>query len=119
MSDRRLPVALAAIALLLAPAHAAWAQGADQTASDTAAQVFALHGQATFVLQGHDAFRSPYRGAQSLDPAARGDETADVTLYAGFQTPIGHRGLSWSALSGRGDEQPCVAGRGVKYPTGV
>jgi high affinity Mn2+ porin len=69
----------AGFALLLA-AGAARAQDADKDP-----QVFALHGQATVVLQGHGAFRSPYRGDQSLDPAARADETADVTLYAGFR----------------------------------
>jgi len=46
---------------------------------------FAVHGQATVVVQGHDAFRSPYRGDQSLDPAARAAETADLTLYAGLK----------------------------------
>jgi high affinity Mn2+ porin len=48
-------------------------------------ETFALHAQATAVVQGHDAFRSPYRGPQSLDPAARGNETADLTLYAGVR----------------------------------
>jgi hypothetical protein len=38
-----------------------------------------------FVDQGTLAFASPYRGPNSLDPGARGRETADVTLYLGFQ----------------------------------
>ena len=45
--------------------------------------LFAVHGQATFTDQYHPAFRSSYRGVDSLDPGARGDETADVTLYVG------------------------------------
>lgn len=48
-------------------------------------QAWAVHAQATVVLQGHPAFRSPYRGPQSLDPAARANETADLTLYAGVR----------------------------------
>src|SRR6185437_305583 len=79
---------LAGLALGLAlPCGAALAQtsspgGADQNAQP---QAWAVHAQATLVLQGHDAFRSPYRGPQSLDPAARGDETADATLYVGVR----------------------------------
>lgn len=46
---------------------------------------YALHAQATVTWQGHPAFRSPYAGALSLDSGARGDETADVTLYAGLR----------------------------------
>jgi high affinity Mn2+ porin len=78
--------ALLALAL---PAGAALAQTTDQSASDQAPaaqpQDWAVHAQATFVLQGHPAFRSPYRGPQSLDPGARGNETADLTLYAGVR----------------------------------
>jgi high affinity Mn2+ porin len=44
-----------------------------------------MHGQATFVNQATFAFRSPYRGPNSLDPSTRGRETADVTLYAGVR----------------------------------
>ena len=44
---------------------------------------WSLHGQATFVEQYHPAFRSPYRGANSLDPGSRGNETFDTTLFAG------------------------------------
>lgn len=46
--------------------------------------VIALHAQSTFVFQGHDGFHAPYGGPQSLDRAARGNETWDVTLYAGL-----------------------------------
>jgi high affinity Mn2+ porin len=45
----------------------------------------ALHIQATAVEQAHPAFRSPYSGPNSLQPAALGRETSDVTLYAGLR----------------------------------
>ncbi len=48
-------------------------------------QGWAIHGQSTFVDQYHPGFHSAYRGPNSLDPGSRGDETWDVTLYAGFR----------------------------------
>jgi high affinity Mn2+ porin len=44
---------------------------------------WALHGQLTVIEQYHPAFRSPYRGANSLDPGSRGNETVNATLYGG------------------------------------
>ena len=44
----------------------------------------ALHGQATFVLQGTPGFASPYSGPNSLTPHQR-KETVDATLYAGVR----------------------------------
>jgi high affinity Mn2+ porin len=64
------------------PADAPGAVGAPAPSSP--AQAFAVHGQSTFIQQGNLAFHSPYRGPNSLDPAARGRETWDVTLYLGF-----------------------------------
>jgi high affinity Mn2+ porin len=46
---------------------------------------WSLHGQTTFTEQYHPGFRSPYRGANSLDPGSRGDETTDLTLFAGLR----------------------------------
>ncbi len=46
---------------------------------------WAIHGQSTFTEIYQPAFRSPYRGPQSLDPGSRGRETWDVTLYGGFR----------------------------------
>jgi Carbohydrate-selective porin len=67
----------AAAAFLLA-----WtAAHADTTATET----WSLHAQATFVEQYHPAFRSPMRGANSLDPGSRGNETFDATLFAGVR----------------------------------
>ncbi|MDB5461217.1 MAG: putative exported protein of unknown function, partial [Caulobacteraceae bacterium] len=80
--------ALAGSMLIALVATVARAQGFDRggpAAGDNKDQAFALHVQATATLQYHPAFRSPYRGDQSLDPGARGDETADVTLYAGVR----------------------------------
>lgn len=64
-----------ALACGLAPVQAALA---DDTAS-----TWSLHVQATFADVYHPAFRSPYRGANSLDPGSRGNETFDATLFAG------------------------------------
>jgi high affinity Mn2+ porin len=52
---------------------------------DPAAEQWAIHGQSTFVGQFQPAFRSPYQGPQSLSPAAKGRETFDATIYAGFR----------------------------------
>ncbi len=68
----------AALACLL-PA-AAWAQEAD-----TPPQPWAIHAQSTFEDQYHPAFTSPFRGPNSLDPGSRGDETFDLSLYAGLR----------------------------------
>ena len=46
---------------------------------------WAIHGQSTLVEQYHPAFTSPNSGPLSLNPGSRGDETVDVTLYAGFR----------------------------------
>ncbi len=48
-------------------------------------ETWAVHGQATLVLQGHDAFRSPYQGPNSLAPQAMARETFDMTLYLGVR----------------------------------
>jgi len=68
----------------LALADEAPASGA-QASEPADQQTWAIHGQATFVLQAHDAFHSPYRGPNSLAPEANGRETFDVTLYAGVR----------------------------------
>jgi high affinity Mn2+ porin len=47
--------------------------------------IFAVHGQATFVEQAHPAFRSPYEGKNSLSGVALGRETFDLTLSTGFK----------------------------------
>ena len=49
------------------------------------ADIFAVHGQATFVEQGYPAFRSPYQGPNSLNGAAQAKETFDTTLSVGVK----------------------------------
>ena len=63
-------------------------------ASDAPAEEdWGLHAQATLLEQFHPAFRSLYRGPQSLDPGARGDETFDATAYAGLR--LWHGAEAW------------------------
>jgi high affinity Mn2+ porin len=45
-------------------------------------QLFAVHGQLTYVEQDTSNFNAPYRGRNSLSPG-RGAETTDATLYVG------------------------------------
>ena len=42
-----------------------------------------LHGQSTFVIQGHPAFRSPYQGAGSLTPGAQAANTFSSDIILG------------------------------------
>jgi high affinity Mn2+ porin len=55
-----------------------------------------LYGQATFIEQYHPAFRSAYRGANSLDPGSRGNETINVTAFAGAKLWTGAE--AWANL---------------------
>jgi high affinity Mn2+ porin len=59
----------------------------DKVASGDATlpESWSVHAQLTFTEQYHPAFRSPYRGTNSLDPGSRGDETADLTLFGGVR----------------------------------
>lgn len=68
------------IALLVPPTHA------EDAAGDTSSprEWFSIHGQFTNVTQYHARFKSPFRGANSLDPAPRANETINATLYAGL-----------------------------------
>ncbi len=77
------PLAAAAV-FALAPA-AALADDPSAIVGGGADDAFAVHGQATLVEQYHPRFASPYRGAQSLDPGQRGEETTDLTAYLGVR----------------------------------
>jgi len=57
-----------------------WASAAAVAAPDE--EVFAIHGQFTYVEQETSGFNAPYRGANSLSPNA-GAETTDATVYLG------------------------------------
>ncbi len=50
---------------------------------DESEPAWAIFGQLTNVTQGHGAFRSPYSGANSLDPHGGTEETTDITTYLG------------------------------------
>lgn len=67
---------IAALAAYLLPTNA--------FADDASDAIASVNGQATFVEQYHPAFHSPYRGANSLDPGSRGDETFAVSVIAGL-----------------------------------
>jgi high affinity Mn2+ porin len=56
-----------------------------EQAEEVEQEFWAIHGQGTNVWLLQPVFRSPYRGPQSLSPAANGRETVDVTLYAGIR----------------------------------
>ena len=59
--------------------------GAPVDSSGDTDETWNLHGQTTFTEQYHPGFSSAFRGANSLDPGSRGDETVDVTLFAGLR----------------------------------
>ncbi|MBN9544164.1 MAG: carbohydrate porin [Alphaproteobacteria bacterium] len=63
-------------------------------ATERVAEDWALHGQSTVIVQYHPAFRSPYRGTNSLDPGSRGNETVNATAYLGARLWDG--GEAWA-----------------------
>ncbi|MBO9581869.1 MAG: carbohydrate porin [Sphingobium sp.] len=65
-------------------ALAMWGGAPTQAQEAATSPDIAIHGQATFVLQGTPAFASPYVGPNSLAPD-QVKETIDVTLYAGVR----------------------------------
>ncbi|MFW2851406.1 carbohydrate porin [Sphingomonas sp. TX0543] len=71
------PFYAAATGCLFMFALPAFAQAADQPAQD-----WAIHGQATLVVQGVGGFASPYGGANSLAPR-QVKETVDATAFIG------------------------------------
>lgn len=71
---------LSTLMLGTACAQPAFAQSTD-TAPD---QTYAVHGQATLVVQGTGGFASPYAGDNSLTPSQT-QETLDATLYVGVR----------------------------------
>ncbi len=59
--------------------------GAEPGAAPATPQAWAIHGQSTFILEYHPAFRSPYSGSFSQNPGSRGDQSFDATLYGGVR----------------------------------
>jgi high affinity Mn2+ porin len=56
---------------------------------EAAPETYAVHVQLGGIVQYHPAFRSPYRGSQSLDPGSRGNEAALATGFFGFRPWLG------------------------------
>jgi high affinity Mn2+ porin len=54
----------------------------DSTSQPIREELFAIHGQLTYVEQETDGFNAPYSGPYSLTPK-RGKETVDATLFLG------------------------------------
>ena len=78
-----------AAASILAAVGAGW--GGAAVAGDAPVGLpdwLAVHGQATFTLQGTPGFASPYAGANSLTPHQR-KETIDATLFLGIRPWMG------------------------------
>jgi high affinity Mn2+ porin len=97
-SDKSL-CALAAV-LALGPAASAAAQDAPGPATEAQEPVtperWALHLQATDILQYYPAFKSPFQGPNSFSPRATSGNTVDATLYAGIKPWAG--GEIWGNL---------------------
>jgi high affinity Mn2+ porin len=72
--------------------HAPRGQAADEAQDSTSPPItdsppiteerFAIHGQATYVVQATDGFHAPYRGRNSLSPASN-EETVDAAVFFG------------------------------------
>jgi high affinity Mn2+ porin len=93
---RALPL-LAALAASTPPVRA--------QAAGPAPEDWLVHGQSTYILQGHGAFPSPYEGDNSLQPRREAFGSFSATLYLGYRpwqggelyvTPelLGGRGVS-------------------------
>ncbi len=76
----------AVASLLFARIPIVHATGDAVDGSTTAAPIerYAIHGQATYVDQGTNAFSAPYSGPNSLSPASS-RETVDATLFLGVR----------------------------------
>ena len=94
------------------PASQAPASGGEgqPAAEEAAPEWWSVHGQFTNVTQYHPRFRSPFRGANSLDPGNRGNETIDATLFLGIRI--------WDGLEFYADPE-VDQGFGLSNTTGV
>src|SRR5271169_960462 len=68
-----------------APPQPALSDPAPAKSDKSDGQSFAIHVQATAVLQYHPAFRSPYEGRNSLMGAAETSETVNASLILGWR----------------------------------
>jgi len=67
------------------PANPTDTPAASATPEATTPQTFALHAQATVVVQANPSFHAAFEGPNSLRSRGETRETADVTLYAGVK----------------------------------
>lgn len=74
-----------AVALALVSAAATLGAARVHAEDAGAEQSWAVHVQATDILQHYGSFHSPYAGANSLQPGAVWGNTFDATLYAGVR----------------------------------
>ncbi|HUP08392.1 MAG TPA: carbohydrate porin [Caldimonas sp.] len=65
------------------PPEAAPTATGERDGGQVSEPAWAVFGQLTNVTQGHGTFRSPYSGANSLDPNGGTEETTDITAYLG------------------------------------
>lgn len=95
---KSLSLALLAIQLLAGPqsihAQTSSTRGAGNAESEP--EAWAIHGQASTVIQEHNHFNSPYSGTNSLTADGRTEETTDITLFAGFRP--WHSGEIWANI---------------------
>ena len=78
-------VAFSLVAMVLAVGCPMVARADDAPTGDAAPQAWAAHVQFTDVTQFHPAFHSAFQGQNSLQPAAMGDATNDLTVYLGVR----------------------------------
>jgi len=84
--SRRMACAIVLAVTAFSHSHPASAQEAAQpepTQADVLPQTWALHLQATDILQYYPAFKSPFQGANSFKPQATTGNIFDATLYGG------------------------------------
>jgi high affinity Mn2+ porin len=113
--------------------HAPRGQAADEAQDSTSPPItdsppiteerFAIHGQATYVVQATDGFHAPYRGRNSLSPAIN-EETVDAAVFLGvagfpsgeaYKVGADHPYFRWARAFVRqtideGDERESVEG---------
>jgi high affinity Mn2+ porin len=97
--DRRLACSIGIAAAIIAPACGANAQDAasgDAAKPNVTPERWALHLQATNILQYYPAFRSPFQGQNSFKPQATWGNTVDATAYLGVRPWAG--GEVWGNL---------------------
>lgn len=102
MGGRRWLVAAACGIAVAGPALAQDNPSGDESpAKPVTSERWAVHVQATDILQYYPAFHSPFMGPNSLRPQATWGNTVDATVYAGFRPWAGGElWLNWEGYQG-------------------